>query len=86
MNIKKHLPWIIPVAIVVIVIMWAVGAYNGMVTLDEGVQGKWADVETQYQRRADLIPNLVSTVKTLRPIPANEISANSSISDQNPGY
>ncbi|MDD6894661.1 MAG: LemA family protein [Prevotellaceae bacterium] len=60
---KKHLPWIIPVAIVVIVIMWAVGAYNGMVTLDEGVQGKWADVETQYQRRADLIPNLVSTVK-----------------------
>ena len=63
MNIKKHLKWIVPVAIVVIVIMWAVGAYNGMVTLDEGVQGKWADVETQYQRRADLIPNLVSTVK-----------------------
>ena len=63
MNYKKHLKWIIPVALVVIVIMWAVGAYNGMVTLDEGVQGKWADVETQYQRRADLIPNLVSTVK-----------------------
>lgn len=63
MNYKKHLKWIIPVALVVIVILWAVGAYNGMVTLDEGVQGKWADVETQYQRRADLIPNLVSTVK-----------------------
>ena len=63
MNYKKHLKWIIPVALVVIVIMWAFGAYNGMVTLDEGVQGKWADVETQYQRRADLIPNLVSTVK-----------------------
>lgn len=63
MNYKKHLKWIIPVALVVIVIMWAAGAYNGMVTLDEGVQGKWADVETQYQRRADLIPNLVSTVK-----------------------
>ena len=63
MNYKKHLKWIIPVALVVIVIMWAVGAYNGMVTLDEGVQGKWADVETQYQRRADLIPNLVNTVK-----------------------
>ena len=44
MNYKKHLKWIIPVALVVIVIMWAVGAYNGMVTLDEGVQGKWADV------------------------------------------
>ena len=63
MNYKKHLKWFIPVTLVVIVIMWAVGAYNGMVTLDEGVQGKWADVETQYQRRADLIPNLVSTVK-----------------------
>lgn len=37
--------------------------YNKMVTLDEGVAQAWADVETQYQRRADLIPNLVSTVK-----------------------
>ena len=63
MNIKKHLTWIIPVAIVVIIIMWAAGGYNGMVALDEGVQNKWADVENQYQRRADLIPNLVSTVK-----------------------
>ena len=63
MNIKKHLTWIIPVSIVVIIIMWAAGGYNGMVALDEGVQNKWADVETQYQRRADLIPNLVSTVK-----------------------
>lgn len=63
MNIKKHLGWIIPVVIVVIIVMWGVGGYNGMVTLDEGVQNKWADVETQYQRRADLIPNLVNTVK-----------------------
>ena len=63
MNIKKHIGWIIPVVIVVIIVMWGVGGYNGMVTLDEGVQNKWADVETQYQRRADLIPNLVNTVK-----------------------
>ena len=63
MNVKKHLGWIIPVLIVAIVIVWAVGGYNRMVTMDESVQGKWADVETQYQRRADLIPNLVSTVK-----------------------
>jgi LemA protein len=39
------------------------GTYNGLVALDEGVDRSWADVETQYQRRADLIPNLVSTVK-----------------------
>ncbi len=37
--------------------------YNNMVTLDEGVSQAWANVETQYQRRADLIPNLVNTVK-----------------------
>ena len=63
MNLKKHLGWIIPVALLVVIIMWAVSGYNGMVSMDESVQGKWADVETQYQRRADLIPNLVSTVK-----------------------
>ena len=63
MNIKKHLGWIIPAIIVVIIIFWGIGGYNGMVSLDEGVQNKWADVETQYQRRADHIPNLVNTVK-----------------------
>ena len=63
MNIKKNLGWIIPVAIIVVIVLWAIGGYNGMVKMDEQVQNKWANVETQYQRRADLIPNLVSTVK-----------------------
>ena len=63
MNIKKNMGWIIPVAIVVVIVLWAIGGYNGMVKMDEQVQNKWANVETQYQRRADLIPNLVSTVK-----------------------
>lgn len=38
-------------------------SYNSMVTADENVKGKWGQVQTQYQRRSDLIPNLVSTVK-----------------------
>lgn len=38
-------------------------SYNSMVTADENVKGKWGEVQTQYQRRSDLIPNLVSTVK-----------------------
>ncbi|MEX0746480.1 MAG: LemA family protein [Rhodothermales bacterium] len=38
-------------------------AYNGMVTAEETVEQEWANVETQYQRRADLIPNLVNTVR-----------------------
>lgn len=63
MNIKKHLGWIIAGGIIVVLLLWGVTGYNGMVAMDEGVQGKWANVETQYQRRADLIPNLVNTVK-----------------------
>lgn len=39
------------------------GTYNELVTLDEGVKGKWAQVENQLQRRYDLVPNLVATVK-----------------------
>ena len=63
MSIKKNLGWIIPVGILVVIVLWAIGGYNGMVKMDEQVQNSWANVETQYQRRADLIPNLVSTVK-----------------------
>lgn len=43
--------------------IWGVSGYNGLVTMDENVSGQWSNVETQYQRRADLIPNLVNTVK-----------------------
>lgn len=54
---------IIIIVVAVIAIVWGITGYNGLVSMDEGVQTKWADVETQYQRRADLIPNLVNTVK-----------------------
>ncbi len=43
--------------------MFAIGQYNGLVALDQEVQGQWAQVQNAYQRRADLIPNLVETVK-----------------------
>lgn len=61
--IKKRLGLIITLAIVAVIVIWGVSGYNGLVSMDESVQNKWADVETQYQRRADLIPNLVNTVK-----------------------
>ena len=54
---------IIIIAVAVLAVVWGITGYNGLVSMDEGVQTKWADVETQYQRRADLIPNLVNTVK-----------------------
>lgn len=51
------------VVVLLIVIGWVVGIYNGLVQIDQGVQEAWSQVETQLQRRADLIPNLVETVK-----------------------
>jgi len=44
-------------------VLWGVKAYNGMVTMRESVTSQWGNVETTYQRRMDLIPNLVNTVK-----------------------
>lgn len=54
---------IILIVVVVALFIWGMMGYNKMVSMEEGVQTQWANVETQYQRRADLIPNLVNTVK-----------------------
>lgn len=61
---KKGLIVLLAVAAVVLgIFFWFQGNYNNMVKMDEGVQAAWSQVENVYQRRADLIPNLVSTVK-----------------------
>lgn len=54
---------IIILVVVAVVAVWAVTGYNGLVKADEAVSNAWSNVENQYQRRADLIPNLVNTVK-----------------------
>lgn len=46
-----------------ILVIWNIGVYNNLVTSEQNVIKQWAQVENQYQRRADLIPNLVNTVK-----------------------
>jgi len=51
------------VAAVVILVLMFFGSYNSLITLSESVDAGWAQVENQYQRRADLIPNLISTVQ-----------------------
>ncbi|MGZ5495134.1 MAG: LemA family protein [Candidatus Aminicenantales bacterium] len=48
---------------ILVVVLYATGVYNGLVGLDQKVQSQWGQVENTYQRRADLIPNLVETVK-----------------------
>ncbi len=54
--------WIV-LAVVAVVVVWGVSTYNGFVTRSEKVDNAWSQVENQYQRRLDLIPNLVNTVK-----------------------
>ncbi len=51
------------IIIVAMLISWGISTYNALVTLNESVNQSWSQVENQYQRRADLIPNLVNTVK-----------------------
>lgn len=60
---KKNKGLIITIVVIVLVALWGISSYNGLVSMDENVSNQWANVETQYQRRSDLIPNLVNTVK-----------------------
>ena len=63
MENKKVWTWVIVAAVVVLLVVFSVKKYNNMVSMDESVQNAWSQVETQYQRRADLIPQLVNVVK-----------------------
>lgn len=54
---------IIIVVVIVLVLLWAMSAYNGLVTLRNRVKNGWAQIDVQLKQRADLIPNLVETVK-----------------------
>jgi LemA protein len=64
---KKGVSTLVTVIIIIValflVISWGVGIYNKMVPMNEKVATEWSNVENQYQRRADLIPNFVNTVK-----------------------
>lgn len=55
--------WIPVLAILAIVVLWGIYSYNGLVSKDENIASQWGNVESSYQRRADLIPNIVNTAK-----------------------
>jgi len=63
MDFKKFLPWIIVAVFVIGIYSWVKGINNTAVTLSQTVEQTWGDVQTSYQRRNDLIGNLVNTVK-----------------------
>ena len=70
---KKGL--IIIIAIVVLAVIWGMGIYNGLVTKQETVEQAVGNVQTAYQQRADLIPNLVATVKSYAEHEAGTLTA-----------
>jgi LemA protein len=63
------------VVLALLIVVPAVGGYNRLVTLDEGVKTAWGQVENVYQRRTDLIPNLVETVKGARDFERDTLTA-----------
>ncbi len=60
---KKFLPWIVVGVVLLAVVLWFVSVKNGAISVDQAVKKEWGNVETSYQRRNDLIGNLVNTVK-----------------------
>lgn len=60
---RRFLPWIIVAVVVFVIFSWVKGINNTAVTLNQDVEQSWGDVQTAYQRRNDLIGNLVNTVK-----------------------
>lgn len=61
---SKYKTLLIVSAVILILVIYFIGRYNSFVTLDQNVNGKWSEVENQYQRQADLIPNLISVVSS----------------------
>lgn len=59
----KNKGWLIGIGVLLLIGLFLMNTYNGLVGKDENINGQWAQVEAAYQRRADLIPNLVNTVK-----------------------
>ena len=60
---KKISSWIVVLGVLAILGLWVMNTYNKLVEQEETVESSWSQVENQYQRRADLVPNLVATVK-----------------------
>jgi LemA protein len=54
-------PWFWALVVIAVIAIWIIGTYNSFISMTQQIDNQWAQVETQYQRRIDLIPNLVNT-------------------------
>jgi LemA protein len=61
--VVENLVWIIPLAVILLVVMWWIGTYNGLVSRRNETKNSWSQIDVQLKRRYDLIPNLVETAK-----------------------
>lgn len=61
--LQRNMKWVVVLVVLVLVVFWGVSKYNSFVTMNEAITSQWSQVENQYQRRFDLIPNIVATVK-----------------------
>ncbi len=61
--LQRNMKWVVILGVLLLLVVWGVTKYNGFVRMGEGITAQWAQVENQYQRRFDLIPNIVETVK-----------------------
>ncbi len=60
---ERNMKWVVVIVVLVVVVWWGVSKYNTFVVQGEQITAQWAQVENQYQRRFDLIPNIVETVR-----------------------
>ncbi len=60
---QRNMGWLITLGVIILIVLWGVGVRNSLITQNEQIGAQWAQVENQYQRRFDLIPNIVATVK-----------------------
>lgn len=60
---KRNLKWVVIIVVLVLIVLWGISRYNSFVVMNEEITSQWSQVENQYQRRFDLIPNIVNTVK-----------------------
>ncbi len=81
--LQRNMKWLVVLAVLVVVAFWAVGIKNGFVKSNESITAQWSQVENQYQRRFDLIPNIVNTVKG---VAAQETAVFTAIADARTKY